>query len=195
MESLHYSKIKEDFNREATDPSGMFSKEWTTADWKIFNYLKEIVDKEWKVCELACGMCNVLEALDCYQYGLDLSEKMLAKCDIIHKYQGNFDDTSFGDKEFDLVFMAFGLQQSEDPKKTLKEAERIGKRVIIFDGDEQSSIGQERANKIATGQWPTCGGGIGGYPNWFSPSFFEKLGYEVDHILPHVLVAKRILDN
>lgn len=184
--SSHYEEIKDDFNREA-EIGTMFSKNFTQADDKIIKYLQRFISPNWKVCELACGMGNVIENLNCHQTAMDISEKMLEKCDIIQKYVGNFDDTQFQDKEFDLVFMCFGLQQSENPELTLQEMERIGKRVIIFDGDDESGVGLERRERMASGDWETCG-----KARWFTKSFFNKLGYKTESLLPHVLIAKKI---
>ena len=184
--SSSYRKIKEAFDTEAQNPRGMFTKHLTEADKAIIKYLGEIVEPDWKVLEVGCGMGNVIENLRCQRWGLDISEEMIKRAFIGNKYVGNMDEMPFKDNEFDLVFMCFVLQQSLNPEETLRESERVGERVIVFDGDKDSSIGQERERKMKTGELETCGDA-----KWFTKEFFKKLGYEADNLLPHILVAKK----
>jgi len=183
----NYNEIKNDFNREAIKPNGMFSKE-TECDRLSVAYLREIIDSSMHVLEIGCGMGNVIKALGCYQYGIDISNEMIARCGEGKFLVGNMDELPYEDNKFDLVFMIMTLQQSLDRRKTLSEMKRVTKKggtMIIIDGDKDSAIGKKREEEMKAGTWETCG-----QARWLSAKNFK--GWEIDHLAPHILIIKKI---
>lgn len=160
MENSVYSATRTAFDREANDPDGMFSKEMNHCDNLSLEYLSTIVKPDDKVLEIGCGYGNVIEKLNCQQYGVDISEGMLGYCQIENKSVGNMDELAFEDETFDVVFMIMTLQHSKDRAKTLSEMKRVTKKggiMVIIDGNKTSGIGQERERLLKIGAWKTCG--------------------------------------
>lgn len=183
-----YKTIIDDFDRESRREDSIFTKNLTQADEKIIEYLGKIIKPNMKVLEVGMGMGNVIEKLECDAWGLDASEGMLEKSSLKHKYLGNMDGMPFPDNSFDLVFMAFTLQHSLNPQKTIKESMRVLRpngNLIIFDGDKNSSIGQEREKSIAEGNWKMVG-----KANWLSRDDYPH--FLADHIMPHILVLNKM---
>jgi SAM-dependent methyltransferase len=142
-------------------------------------YLKGIVKNTDKVLSCGAGYGNVIEKLDCEQYAIDLSWNMLKNCGIKNKQEANFDEIPYPDKYFDIVFGICAFQHSKNPEKTLKEWERVAKRVIIIDGDKDSSIGLERERRIKDGTWEVVGDA-----KWLSRKDFN---YKVTNLLTHII--------
>ena len=105
-----------------------------------------------KVLDLATGTAAVLLALFKHDpsiqsaYGIDMSEKMLAigrqkiarqglerRITLRH---GNVDQVPFSNNQFDAVTIAFGIRNTEDPLRVLREMYRvltIGGRALILE--------------------------------------------------------------
>lgn len=187
-ESLdYYRNIRNDFNREAEFGS-MFSKELTICDELAIKYLKNQINPKMTILEIGCGMGNVIEALDCKEkYAIDLSSEMLKHCKIKNKLVASMDEIPFTDEKFDLVYMIMTLQQSFKPKKTIEEALRVLKKkgkLIIIDGDTNSSIGQLRQEQIKRGEWLTCG-----RAKWLDKKDFK--GFEIARLADHILLLTK----
>jgi len=90
-----------------------------------------------KVLDLGCGDGLLLKQLPSTvkAYGVDISPSAIKKC----KKQGltaqviDFDGKklSFKKKEFDTIVMLDVLEHLYFPQETLKEARRVGKKIII----------------------------------------------------------------
>lgn len=187
LENGNYSKIKKDFDAEALKENGMFSKELTECDRLSIEYLQKIVKPEMKVLEIGCGMGNVIESLDCEQYGLDLSPEMIKHCKLKNKEVGNMDELPYPVYHFDLIFMIMTLQQSVNQNKTVNHIKRFlkkGGQLIIIDGDRTSPIGVTRELKLGKGEWETCGDA-----QWISAEDFPD--FESEHLAPHILLLKK----
>ena len=182
MESGNYSATKEAFDKEAQ--GGMFSKVMNTADDLSLCYLSAIIKPEMKVLSCGAGFGNVIEKLDCHRYAIDISEEMLKHCDIENKQVANFDEIPFEDKYFDIVFGICAMQHSKNQQKTLKEWERVAKKVVIIDGDRESSIGKLREEEIKKGTWPTVGDA-----KWLSKEDFPD--YEANNLAPHIICLNK----
>lgn len=185
--SSTYQNIRDDFNKEALKPDGMFSKNLTECDQKSIEYLKRLIKPSMKVLEIGCGMGNVIEKLNCERHGIDISPNMIAKSENIYKTVGNMDNLPYCDDQFDLVYMIMTMQQSLNRQQTLKEMQRVTRKdglMVVIDGDKDSLLGKSREESIKKGEWKMCG-----KAKWLSSGDFPD--WKIEHLAPHILVLSK----
>ncbi len=137
--------------------------------------LRELPSGE-SVLDLCCGTGDVACRLarfrpDAEVTGLDLTEKMLeiagrrgAKTPGLHFVQGDAMDTAFPENRFRVVTAAFGLRNTADPERALREILRIlkpGGSVFIL----ESSIPENGLVRLGfrvyfSALMPVLGGGV-----------------------------------
>ncbi|EFK97071.1 methyltransferase [sediment metagenome] len=104
-----------------------------------YNAIMELVEPNSKVLDLGCGDGELLHLLiekkACRGAGIEINEQAVYKCiakglTISHE-DINYALSSYPDKSFDYVIMNESLQQILDPEKSVLEALRVGKMVIV----------------------------------------------------------------
>lgn len=187
--SIYYPTQKA-FDDEASK-EGIFNKNLTDCDRLSIDFLKTYVHPWMKVLEIGCGMGNVIEALECERYGIDLSPKMIEKCNIENKLVGNMDELPYEDETFYVTFMIMTMQHSKDREKTLSEMNRVTKEggwMFIIDGDKDSGIGGLREQGIKEGTWYRVGDA-----KWLSRDDFPD--WEATHLAEHIICLFKQRDN
>jgi ubiquinone/menaquinone biosynthesis C-methylase UbiE len=122
--------------------------------WKIFQRFYEIAAERMvkeiegfivgeKILDLGCGSGifgkKIEEKLKREVIGIDIVDKRV--CKIPFKiYDGK--NIPFSNDYFDVVIIAFVLHHTEDPVSILKEAKRVGKRIIIFEDLPEGIFGK-----------------------------------------------------
>ena len=102
-------------------------------------YILEMIEPNSHVLELGCGDGTLLALLmkqnRCRATGIEINEKEIYKCvergvTVSH---GDVDSglEDYSDKRFDYVILNESLQEILNPEKVIKEALRVGKRVIV----------------------------------------------------------------
>jgi SAM-dependent methyltransferase len=96
-----------------------------------------------KILDLGCGSGifgkKIEEKLKKEVIGIDVVDKRV--CKIPFKiYDGK--KIPFSEDYFDVVVVAFVLHHTEDPISILKEAKRVGKRIIIFEDLPEGIFGK-----------------------------------------------------
>jgi ubiquinone/menaquinone biosynthesis C-methylase UbiE len=96
-----------------------------------------------KILDLGCGSGifgkKIEEKLKKEVIGMDIVDKRI--CQIPFKiYDGK--NIPFSNDYFDVVIIAFVLHHTEDPISILKEAKRVGKRIIIFEDLPEGILGK-----------------------------------------------------
>ena len=97
------------------------------------------VSKEASVLDLGCGEGKLLAFLvkekQVHAQGIELSETAIQRCvaEGLSVFQQDIDTglSEYGDSSFDYVILNQTLQQVKKPDFALKEALRVGKRVIV----------------------------------------------------------------
>jgi SAM-dependent methyltransferase len=112
---------------------GVFKKFYEIAAEKMVKEIEEFLTGE-KILDLGCGSGifgkKIEEKLKKEVIGIDIVDKRV--CKIPFKiYDGK--NIHFSNDYFDVVIVAFVLHHTEDPVSILKEAKRVGKRIIIFE--------------------------------------------------------------
>jgi ubiquinone/menaquinone biosynthesis C-methylase UbiE len=100
---------------------------------RMVKEIEEFVIGE-KILDLGCGSGifgkKIEEKLKKEVIGIDIVDKRV--CKIPFKiYDGK--NIRFSNDYFDVVIVAFVLHHTENPVSILKEAKRVGKRIIIFE--------------------------------------------------------------
>lgn len=102
-------------------------------------YILEMIEPNSHVLDLGCGDGTLLSYLksqkNCRITGIEIDEKQIYKCvergvTVTH---GNVDSglQDYSDKRFDYVILNESLQEILHPEKVIKEALRVGKKVIV----------------------------------------------------------------
>jgi ubiquinone/menaquinone biosynthesis C-methylase UbiE len=122
--------------------------------WKIFQRFYEIAAERMikeiedflvgeRILDLGCGSGifgkKIKEKLKKEVIGIDIVDKRV--CEIPFKiYDGK--KIPFSEDYFDVVVAAFVLHHTEDPISILKEAKRVGKKIIIFEDLPEKIFGK-----------------------------------------------------
>jgi len=120
----------------------IFQRFYEIAAEKMVGEIQEFVKGE-KVLDLGCGSGilgeKIREKLKKEVIGIDVVDKRV--CNIPFKiYDGK--RIPFPENLFDLVIISFVLHHTEDPVSILKEAKRVGKRIIIFEDLPEGILGK-----------------------------------------------------
>jgi methionine biosynthesis protein MetW len=99
----------------------------------------ELVTRSSSVLDLGCGTGDLLALLvkekDVKAQGIEIDDKAIFEC--VAKGLSVFHDDidtglpEYGDKSFDFVILNQSIQQVKKPDMVLKEAMRVGKKVIV----------------------------------------------------------------
>jgi ubiquinone/menaquinone biosynthesis C-methylase UbiE len=121
---------------------GVFKPLYEIAAEKMVKEIEEFMIGE-KILDLGCGSGifgkKVEEKLKKEVIGIDIVDKRV--CKIPFKiYDGK--KIPFSEDYFDVVVVAFVLHHTEDPISILKEAKRVGKRIIIFEDLPEGIFGK-----------------------------------------------------
>ena len=99
----------------------------------------EMIEPDSHVLDLGCGDGELLSLLmkrnHCRATGIEIDEKAIYKC-IEHGVtvsHGDIDSglEDYGDQRFDYVILNESLQEILNPQKVIREALRVGKKVIV----------------------------------------------------------------
>lgn len=114
-----------------------FNSEYFFTD--TYEYLLNYIEENTKVIDLGCGTGNLMERLEkeknCKVQGVEIDASLVQKC--VEKglfvYNGDIIEGTcdFQNKRFDYAVMSNVLQTLREPKETLEEALRVGKKVIV----------------------------------------------------------------
>ena len=109
---------------------------------KMVGAIKEFAKGE-KILDLGCGSGifgeKIREQLKKEVIGIDVVDKRVCKIPF-RIYDGK--KIPFPENYFDLVIISFVLHHTEDPVSILKEAKRVGKRIIIFEDLPEGILGK-----------------------------------------------------
>jgi len=120
----------------------VFKKFYEIAAEKMVKEIEEFLTGE-KILDLGCGsgiFTKKIEGkLKKEVFGIDIIDKRV--CQFPFKiYDGK--NIPFSEDYFDVVVVAFVLHHTEDPISILKEAKRVGKRIIIFEDLPEGIFGK-----------------------------------------------------
>jgi ubiquinone/menaquinone biosynthesis C-methylase UbiE len=112
-----------------------WGKKQTLAQYKIDELLPLVTGN--KILDIGCGPGSFVNELSTRGFeatGIDITSKFISFAR--KNYQGNFlvadaYDLPFKDREFDTVFVRNVLEHLENDLKALKEAIRVGNKVVI----------------------------------------------------------------
>ena len=99
----------------------------------------ELIQTNSSVLDLGCGTGDLLSLLvreKCVKVqGIEIDDKAIFEC-VEKGLSVSHDDIDtglpeYGDKSFDFVLLNQSIQQVKDPDRVLKEALRVGRRVIV----------------------------------------------------------------
>jgi SAM-dependent methyltransferase len=122
--------------------------------WKVFKPIYEIAAEKMakeieefligeKILDLGCGSGifgkKIGEKLKKEIIGIDIVDKRVYQIPF-KIYDGK--NIPFSNDYFDVVIVAFVLHHTEDPVSILKEAKRVGKRIIIFEDLPEGIVGK-----------------------------------------------------
>jgi SAM-dependent methyltransferase len=122
--------------------------------WKVFKPFYEVAAEKMvkeieeflrgeKILDLGCGSGifakKIEEKLKKKVLGIDIVDKRVFKIPF-KIYDGK--KIPFANDYFDVVVVAFVLHHTKDPISTLKEAKRVGKRIIIFEDLPEGIFGK-----------------------------------------------------
>jgi len=104
-----------------------------------YRIILEHVEPSSSVLDLGCGTGDLLSLLvrekNIKAQGIEIDDKAIFEC--VEKGVGVFHDDidtglpEYGDKSFDTVILHQSIQQVKRPDKVLKEALRVGRKVIV----------------------------------------------------------------
>jgi ubiquinone/menaquinone biosynthesis C-methylase UbiE len=117
-----------------------------------------------KVLEVGCGRGSFLASLQrkhgCQCYGVDISSEMIehAKAHNPGPTYSVIDSAKlpFDDNQFDFVIFTYVLHHVDDLAKTISEAKRVGKHVIIY---ESCSFDIQPLKGLSNSYWKLVDGG------------------------------------
>ncbi len=102
-------------------------------------FILEMIEPDSHVLDLGCGDGELLSLLmkrrHCRATGIEIDEKAIYKC-IEHGVTVSHGDIDtgledYGDQRFDYVILNESLQEVLNPEKVIREALRVGKKVIV----------------------------------------------------------------
>ena len=104
-----------------------------------YRAILDIVDPNSTVLDLGCGNGDLLSLLvrekKIKAQGIELDEKAIFECVAkgLSVFQDDIDSglPEYGDKSFDYVILNQSIQQVKKPGEVLREALRVGRRVIV----------------------------------------------------------------
>ena len=104
-----------------------------------YRVILEIVDQSSTVLDLGCGNGDLLSLLvrekGIKAQGIEIDDKAIFECVAkgLSVYQDDIDTglPEYGDKHFNFVILNQSIQQVKKPDNVLKEALRVGKKVIV----------------------------------------------------------------
>ena len=84
--------------------------------------------------DLGCGTCILKKYIpkDIKYIGIDLSQKMLRRCDDLNLIQADVEYLPFRDNSFNLIFLITVIQNLSDIQKILEEMKLISKKNCFF---------------------------------------------------------------
>ncbi len=104
-----------------------------------FSIITSLIDKKSRVLDLGCGKGKLLKHLKlekkCEVQGIDVSQQEVIDCiaNAVPVLQLDLEEgmSFFQDKSFDFVVISQTMQQVHNPDKLIREALRVGKKVIV----------------------------------------------------------------
>ncbi len=101
--------------------------------------ISQIVDQGSTVLDLGCGSGDLLALLErekrVHGQGIEIDDRSVFACvgKGLSVFHGDIDSglSEYGDKSFDFVILNQSLQQVRNPDVVLKEAMRVGRKVIV----------------------------------------------------------------
>lgn len=106
---------------------------------ETYKFILDFIEPNTKVIDMGCGTGNLMELLEtekgCKLQGIEIDSVLAQKC--VQKglfvYNGDIKEgsTDYQNKRFDYAVLSNVLQSLTDPKDTLEEALRVGKKVIV----------------------------------------------------------------
>lgn len=100
----------------------------------IFSTIKPFINKKERILDFGAGICKFAEILSNKKYNITpLDVKNLSFSDKIQPILYNGKKIPYFDNYFDVVLIFFVLHHSRNHTKILREAKRVGKKVIIYE--------------------------------------------------------------
>ena len=104
-----------------------------------FEIITSLITQQARVLDLGCGKGKLLKHLkkqrQCKIQGIDVNQQQVIDCiaNAVPVLQLDLEEglSFFKDKSFDFVIISQTMQQVHNPDKLLREALRVGKKVIV----------------------------------------------------------------
>jgi SAM-dependent methyltransferase len=121
----------------------IFYRIYKKASEEMYLKIKEFIKEKEKILDLGCGSGifarTLSEKLNIEILGLDIKDRRI--CQIpFQLYDG--EKIPFPNDFFNVVLISFVLHHTKDPVSILKEAKRVGKKLIIFEDLPEGFFGK-----------------------------------------------------
>ena len=104
---------------------------------------EEFIERHSKILDLGCGSGIIGKEFQKYfkseLLGVDIKKNLIKD---IPFQLANGENLPFKEKSFDIVLLNFVLHHTKDPEQVLREAKRVGKKIIIFEDLPKGCLGR-----------------------------------------------------
>ena len=123
----------------------IFSKFYQIASQEKCLECQDFIERGAKILDLGCGSGIVAKSFqDFFEaevLGVDIEDSRIVSIPF-KKIDGK--NLPFEDSSFDVVLISYVLHHSQDPEFLLKEAKRVGKKIIIYEDLPEGVISEIR---------------------------------------------------
>ena len=123
-----------------------FSKIYKIGAKQMCQDCQDFIERGSNILDLGCGSGIVAKEFEKFfqakVVGADIKDNRLVKIPFF-KIKDN-EELPFKDNSFDVVLISYVLHHSQNPEKILKEAKRVGKKIIIFEDSPEGVLSKLR---------------------------------------------------
>ncbi len=99
---------------------------------KVKLIMKHFIPESTKIMlDVGCGTGLSSSLFNCKKIGLDNSERLLRRADVLFKILGNAEELPFKNKSFDYIVSLTAIHNFRDYKRALLEMIRVSRELII----------------------------------------------------------------